>query len=116
MYGGRGLAVQLLVKDGLEQRFEGRGRRIEPQRERAGPVDQRAQLGVVGPQMRHRLGGIKGKFAAPAVVDHRGTVYRAARVSAHFNCILALHRITPNQTMYARVDLGDEVSWDNTHR
>ena len=71
MDGGRGLAVQLLVEDRLQQRFEGRGRRIEPQRECAGAVDQRAQLGVAGPQMRERLGGIEGKFAAAAVVDHR---------------------------------------------
>ena len=34
MNGGRGLAVQLLVEDRLEQRFERRGRGIEPQRER----------------------------------------------------------------------------------
>ena len=77
MDGGRGLAVQLLVEDRLQQRLEGRRRGIEPERERAGAVDQRAQFGVGGAQMRQRLGGIKGKFAAAAVMNHRETVYRA---------------------------------------
>ena len=77
----RGLAVQLLVEDRLEQRLERRGSRIQPQRERARPVDQRAQLGVARVQVRHGLGGIEGKFAASAIVDHRRTVYRAGTVS-----------------------------------
>ena len=78
MDGGRGLAVQLLVEDGLEQRLEGRRRGIEPQREGAGAVDERGQFGVGGLQMRDRLGGIEGKFAAAAVVDHGRSLSQVA--------------------------------------
>ncbi len=46
--GGRGLAVQLLVEDRLEQRLEGRGRGIEAQGEGAGAIDERGELGVAG--------------------------------------------------------------------
>ena len=47
MDGGRGLAVQLLVEDRLEQRLEGRGRGIEPHREWSDALDQRGEFRVV---------------------------------------------------------------------
>ena len=72
--GGRGLAVQLLVKDRLEQRLERRGRRIEAEREGAGAIDERGKFCVAGPEMLERLGGIEGKFAAAAVVNHGRSV------------------------------------------
>ena len=75
--GGSRLAVQLLVEDRLQQRLKRRLQRVQPQRERAGPVDQCAQLGVARAQMRQSLGGVEGEFRAAAIVNHRGTVYRA---------------------------------------
>src|ERR1035438_6298608 len=58
-----------------------RGRRIEPQLERSRPVDEPAQFGVFGAQMRHCFVRVEGKFRAPAVVNHRRTVYRAGTLS-----------------------------------
>jgi len=72
--GGRGLAVQLLVKDRFEQGLEGRGSVIEAEGEGAGAVDEHSKLGIAGPQVRHCLGGIEGKFAAAAVVNHGWSV------------------------------------------
>jgi hypothetical protein len=40
------IGVQLLVQDGLEQRFKGRVRAFHPQRKGTDTFDQRAQLGV----------------------------------------------------------------------
>ena len=76
--GGRGLAVQLLVKDRFEQGLEGRGRRIEAEGERAGAIDERGEFGVAGAQVRHCLGGIEGKLAAAAVVNHGRSVPQVA--------------------------------------
>ena len=70
MDGGRSLAVQLLVEDGLEERFKGRRRGIEAQREWADAVDEGAEFGVGGLEMGYGFGGIEGEFAAAAVVDH----------------------------------------------
>src|SRR5580692_8876335 len=76
MNSGRSLAMQLLVENRLQQRLERRRRCIKPQRELARPVNQRTQFGIVGLQMRNRLGSVERKFASPAVMDHRPTVYR----------------------------------------
>ena len=70
MDGCRRLAMQLLVEDRLQQRLERRRSRIEPQRKRARPVNQLAQFGVAGLQMRHSFGRIKGKFAPFAAMNH----------------------------------------------
>src|ERR1035441_8132694 len=77
MDGRRRLAIQLLVEDRFEQRLEGRLRPVEAQHENSRPLDQRAQLGVNGAQMRDSRGGVEGKLWALAVMDHRRTVYRA---------------------------------------
>ena len=79
MNGRRRLAVQLLIENRLQQRLKGRRRRIKPQRKRADPINQRAQFRVVCAQVCQRFGGIEGKFAAPAVVNHKATVYRARK-------------------------------------
>ncbi len=81
--GGRGLAVQLLVEDRFEQRLEGRGRVVEAERERAGAIDERGEFGVAGAQVRHCLGGIEGKFAAAAVVNHGWSVSHETRRSGY---------------------------------
>ena len=70
MDGGRRLAVQLLVEDRLEQRFEGRRQGIEAQGEGARAVDERAQLGIAGAKVGESLVGIERKLAAAAVVEH----------------------------------------------
>ena len=72
--GGGGLAVQLLVDDRFEQRLEGRGSRIEAQREGAGAIDELGELGVGGLEMGDGLIGIEGEFAAVAVVNHGRSV------------------------------------------
>ena len=75
--GGGGLAVQLLVEDGLEQGFEGRRSGVEAQRKGAGAVDEGGEFGVGGLEMGDGFVGIEGKFAAAAVVDHgRSLSYR----------------------------------------
>ena len=79
MDGGRSLAVQLLVEDGLEQRLEGRRRAIEAEREGANAIDQRGEFGVAGAEMGQRLVAVEGKFAAAAVVNHERSLSHAAR-------------------------------------
>ena len=70
MNGGCGFAVQLLVEDGLQQGFEGRGRGVEAERKGAGAVDERGEFGVGGLEMGDGFVGVEGKFAAAAVVNH----------------------------------------------
>jgi hypothetical protein len=57
--GGRGLAVQLLVEDGFEQRLEGRRRGVEAEREGAGASMSAASLGSARLEMRDGLGGVE---------------------------------------------------------
>jgi len=88
----------LLVKNRLQKRLEGRRRWIQPQHERSGPLDQRAQLRIVSVQMRQGLVNVERKFAAAPVMNHKGIVYRAVRVSAYFSWILAILCITVGRT------------------
>jgi len=68
--GGCGFAIELLVQDGFQQRFEGRRRCTQAQGERTDTVNERGELGVRGAQVGESLVGIEGKFATAAVMDH----------------------------------------------
>jgi hypothetical protein len=70
MNGRGGFAMQLLVEDGLQQRFKRRRQSIEAQGERPGSLDESAELGVAIAEMGHRFIGIEGKFSVTTVVEH----------------------------------------------
>jgi hypothetical protein len=56
--GGRGLAVELLVDDGLDQSLEGRLRAGDAQGERAGALDEAAEFGVGRGKLAEGGGGV----------------------------------------------------------
>jgi len=80
VYGGGSFAVQLLVDDGLEERFKGRGGGVEAHREGANAIDEGGEFGVGGFEMGYGFDGIEREFAAATVVDHgRSLSQRAER-------------------------------------
>ena len=70
MDGSGGLAVQLLVEDGFEQRLERRRQRVEPEGEGPGAIDEDAEFGVAGAKVGEGFVAVEGKLAGAAVVDH----------------------------------------------
>jgi hypothetical protein len=70
--GGGGLAVELLVDDGLGEGFEGGLLGGEAHGERAGAGDERGEFGVGGREVRDGVGGrVRELAAALGRVGHR---------------------------------------------
>ena len=79
--GGGSFAVELLIEDGLEQGFKGRGGGSEPKGERAGAADEAGEFEIGGAEVLDGLVGVEGKFAAAAVVNHGRSLSQCARGS-----------------------------------
>ena len=90
MDGGGGLAVELLIEDGFQQRLERRWRCVEAKSEQADAVNQKAEFGVLRAEMRERFFAVVGQLLAGASgVRHYGSLSQSA--------VPAIHR-RPNQS------------------
>jgi hypothetical protein len=75
-YGSGGFAVELLINDGLEQRFEGGVLTFEFQREGADALDEVAEFGIGGGEGVESESGIVANGAASIDHGEQGTGYR----------------------------------------
>jgi len=103
--GSRRLAVQLLVKNGFEQRLKERGSVVEPECERACAVDQYSEFRVDRAQMLDRRDGIERELSAASIVNHGRSVPQARAAVRGREAAAAVAKSLP------RAWIAREASW-----